>query len=230
MLPVSPITDDTLLIRPRPRSTMLTRSLGDEEGPGSLAEITGNQSWPHVFRGSPVDGDASVIHQDVEPAKLLNNVVHHTPGLSADDVAFVQSEALIRVITRVAGGVEGDSPDLRDGDVRCGGKYRHDLVARPVAAPCLLFEADIEGLELLVALQGGTEGAAPHDVIGEGPVGDAGIVLLPACLQFLDEVGHRLVRSPAWLAPKEGGAVRVRRDCPERRASAGLGGPDQCSS
>src|ERR1019366_10610985 len=67
----------------------------------------------------------------------------------------------------------------------------------------------MDGVELLVALQGGTEGAAPHDVIGEVPVGDAGIVLIPAGLQLRDEAGHRLVRVPCGgIGGAEGRADR----------------------
>ena len=47
---------------------------------------------------------------------------------------------------------------------------------------------------LLVALEGGTERAAPQDDICEVPVGNVGVVLVPACLELLDEVDRRLFR------------------------------------
>jgi hypothetical protein len=55
----------------------------------------------------------------------------------------------------------------------------------------LLLQPDVDGVQLVVAVHGRAEGAAPRDVIGEVPVGHAGVVFVPTCLQFFDKVGHR---------------------------------------
>ena len=80
---------------------MLKSGLGDEECAG---QIDGDHALP-VFighlGGGPVDGDPGVIHQDVEAAVLIDDVVYDAPAVVGQaDVAFVQRAELVRVLGR----------------------------------------------------------------------------------------------------------------------------------
>src|SRR5438876_941551 len=45
----------------------------------------------------------------------------------------------------------------------------------------------MDGVKLLVAVNGRTERATPEDIGGKVPVGEIGVVLVPAGLEFLDQ-------------------------------------------
>lgn len=100
------------------------------------------------------------------------------------------------------------------------------------AAPRLLFQADTDGVELLVALQGGTNRAAHAMSLAKCRlVMSAPCRSQPAC-------NSSTKSATTWFAPvqrhhrcrRRDGSARVRRDRRQHRASAGPGGPDRHSS
>src|SRR4030095_6132565 len=84
-------------------------------------------------------------------------------------------------------GAERYASDLRDSHPGSGRKNPHHLKARGKAAFSLLFQTNMDGVKLLVAIDGCTERAAPHHGRGEVPVREVGVVLVPAGLELLDQ-------------------------------------------
>ena len=94
MLPISPMTDETLMMRPLPRSSHVPqRRLGQVEGAG---EVDVDDLAPvvvgHLEHG-PVGGDARVVDQDVEPAVLVDDLLDRPPAVvGIADVALVDAD------------------------------------------------------------------------------------------------------------------------------------------
>jgi hypothetical protein len=72
----------------------------------------------------------------------------------------------------------------------------------------LLEQADMDGVQLLVAVHGRAEPAAPQDVVGEVAVVGVRVVFIEARLQFLDEPDGdlgRIARSAGVGAERRAG-------------------------
>src|ERR1019366_974746 len=163
-------------------------------GPGVTFRLRGRFGWlalQRTLQSAPHSGGRGTNNGVLPGGKPPGSIAAHE---HVERRLRERSRDVGGRLDRLAVVVEGDAPDVGDGDVRRGGKDLHDLITRRGAPARLLLEADMDGVQRLVALGGGTEGAAPQDFICEVPVGDVGGVLVPACLELLDELGHRLLR------------------------------------
>jgi len=109
----------------------------------------------------------------------------------------------------LAVGVEGDPADVGNDNV--GGR-REDvdgLIPRRRAAASACQEGGMDGVEIVVAADGGTVGAAPGDVAGEVAVVGVGVMSVDAGLELRNQAGH-----------DRSGLVAREAISPERRALA----------
>ena len=94
----------------------------------------------------------------------------------------------------LAVGIQRRTPDVHEREVGRGREDLHELEAGCRSPRALLLQADVDLVQLLIALQRRPERAAPEQVTREVPVGHVGVVLVPARLQLRHEPSRRRVR------------------------------------
>jgi hypothetical protein len=107
---------------------------------------------------------------------------------------FRERACSIRVrLDWVALGIKGVADDVSNDDVIGHGEGTLDLVAGGGSAGTLLLESGMNRVQLVIAVDSGTVGAAPCHVSREVAIADGGVALVPSLLKLGDERSYRRV-------------------------------------